>query len=117
MERIEPLVQLKSDIEDLERCKLNPAVQMPPWQSSESVREQLDGTLRTKMLDWGCYPGRKALVVGATWPRLVNDLADRDMFVTLVDDDAERVKQVSEAVGAAGFGSDLGGGGAGGHAQ
>jgi precorrin-6B methylase 2 len=70
---------------------------MPVWQQDEDLRESLDGALREKLLAWGASAGHKVLVVGALWPRLAIDLAKNDMFVTVVEDDPERARRISDA--------------------
>ncbi len=96
------MVQLKSDLEALERCRIDPSIQLPAWSKVESLREQLDGELRQSLIDWGCTPARKALLVGASWPRLAVDMAERDMWVTVVDHDGDSLKNISNAAGDAG---------------
>lgn len=97
------MVQLRSDIDALERCKLDPEVTLSAWQLDKDLRESLDGDLRQKLVEWGANPARKALVVGAFWPELVMELARKDMFVTVVDDDPQLLSAMSAAAAEAGL--------------
>ncbi len=74
----------------------------PAWQADESVREQLDGGVRERLMSIPLSASQKVLVIGAGWPRLAVDLADRGAFVTVVDADPERIRAVSDAAAAAG---------------
>ena len=96
------MVRLRSDMEELQRCALDLSVAPPAWQTSEAMRETLDGALRDRLLAWGGGAGRKALLIGAGWTRLAVELVSRDMFVTVVDDSAERLSEVHRKVMAAG---------------
>ncbi len=97
------MVQLRSDIDALERCKLDPEITLSAWQLDKDLRESLDGDLCQKLVEWGANPARKALVVGAFWPELVLELARKDMFVTVVDSDPELLSAMSAAAAEAGL--------------
>lgn len=95
------MIQLRSALEELGRIRRTD-VGYPAWQSDPSVREQLDGPTRAGLLDKAPSPGQKALLLGASWPRLAVDLAERGVFVTVADDDARRNTEVSRLAGSAG---------------
>ena len=58
----------------------------------------LDGELRLKLIEWGVDEGKKALIIGGCWPRLATDLANAGMFVTVIEPDADRAREITEAV-------------------
>jgi ubiquinone/menaquinone biosynthesis C-methylase UbiE len=87
----------------LERCKIDPDVSLSAWQFDSELRELLDGSLRKKLLEWGASPAYKVLVVGAFWPELVIGLAQKDMFITVVDEDPDRLSAMSAAAADAGL--------------
>jgi len=96
------VIQLRSAIEELGQVRIRKEVVPPTWTSDPEVRRIMDGAARDRLLDWGTAPGKKALFIGATWPELVVELAQADMFVSVVDDDPAAVRRISEAAGAAG---------------
>lgn len=97
------MIQLKSAIEEMNKIVVSRSDGRPAWTASEAVRGVMDGRARQELLDWGTSPGRKALLVGASWPRLAADLAERDMFVTVVDPDPHQLRAVSDDAGARGL--------------
>ncbi len=101
------MIQLRSAIEELGRLIVDPEAGPPAWAASEAVREAVDGAARQELLDWGPSPGRKALLLGASWPRLAADLAEREMFVTVVEPDAALARAVSDDAGRRGLLSQI----------
>lgn len=97
------MIQLKSAIEEMNKVVVARSDGRPAWTASEAVRSVMDGRARQELLDWGTSPGRKALLVGASWPRLAADLAEREMFVTVVDPDPRQLRAVSDDAGARGL--------------
>ena len=96
------MVMLKRAVEEMARVQRIPEAVWPAWQADESVRETLDGSLRTRLLGWGVDEGKKALIIGGCWPRLATDLANAGMFVTVIEPDPERTRLISEEVSRAG---------------
>jgi len=90
------VVQLRSALEELGRVVRVP-VPYPTWMRDEELREQLDGPHRERILA-AAVSGQKALVVGAGWPRLVTDLAERGVFVSVIDPDEERLEILSRRI-------------------
>jgi hypothetical protein len=97
------VVQLRSALDELAQVTINKQVVPPTWAADESIREMLDGPVRDRILKWGAASGKKALILGATWPQLAVDLARADMFVSVVEDDPDRAREISDAVAAAGM--------------
>lgn len=92
------MVMLKRAVEEMARVERNPAAVWPAWQADESIREMLDGELRLKLIEWGVDEGKKALIIGGCWPRLATDLANAGMFVTVIEPDADRAREITEVV-------------------
>jgi hypothetical protein len=92
------LVQLRSDLEALKDCRIDPSITVPAWHLDPDLREQLDGSIRDLLVEQVVGPGRKILVIGATWPELVVALAQSGTFVTVVDDAAARISAVRDQV-------------------
>ncbi len=95
------MVMLKRAVEDMARVKRVESAVWPAWQANEAIRERLDGALRSRLLDWGVDSGKKALIIGGCWPRLATDLAQAGMFVTVIEPDKQRARQISSAVAGA----------------
>ncbi len=96
------MIQLRSAIEELGRLQVREDACWPAWSVDESLRETLDGTIRRRLLELAPAKGQKALLIGAGWPRLAVDLAERGVFVTVVDPDPERIATISRLAGQAG---------------
>lgn len=97
------MIQLRSELEAVARIKSVPGVTLPTWQRDPGLREQLDGSIRERLLVDGPHPEEKVLVVGASWPELVVALAQLGAFVTVVDTDPDRLAAVSAAAGPTGL--------------
>ncbi len=98
------MIRLKSDIEELGRLTRRAGFAYAPWQVDDVLREQIDGPLLADVLTWIAGPGgRKALVIGASWPRAVTAMARAGFFVTVVDEDLERIRRVQAAALAEGL--------------
>ncbi len=97
------MIQLRSAMEKMGKVVIDPTAQGPAWGDSGALRVALDGGARKRLLDWGPAPGRKALLVGAGWAGLAADLAEREMFVTVMEPDPARARRVSEEAAARGL--------------
>ena len=87
------MVQLRSEMEALERCRVDPDIQVPAWQLDTELRARLDGPFQEQVLEWMGCAGQKVLIIGAHCPEFAAQLASRNMFVTVIDDDAGRIQR------------------------
>ena len=90
------MVQLRAEQEALQQCRIDPSIHAPVWHADPVLREQLDSAVCKQVVDCFGGTGKKALVIGAGWPELAALLAQKGMFVTVVDDNAERIRAVQD---------------------
>ena len=90
------VVQLRAEQEALQQCRIDPTITAPLWHADPVLRQQLDSTVGEQVLDRLGGTGKKVLVIGAGWPELGPLLAQKGMFVTVVDDNAERIRAVQD---------------------
>ncbi len=87
------MVQLRSELEALDQCRIDPTIHVPAWHLDTELRARLDGSFYETVVEWMGSVGQKVLVIGASCPEFSAQLASRNMFVTVMDDDAGRIQR------------------------
>jgi len=90
------VVQLRAEQEALQQCRIDPTIQAPRWHADPALRKQLDSAVCEQVVDRFGATGKKVLVIGAGCPELAAMLAQKGMFVTVVDDNADRIRVVQD---------------------
>jgi len=90
------VVQLRAEQEALQQCRIDSSIAPPAWHNDDDLRTRLDAGVCAQVVDWVSSAGKKVLIIGAGWPELAGLLAQKGMFVTVVDDSADRIRQLQE---------------------